>query len=284
MSQSNGAIIRAASELFTKSLRSKSGEGSSPELLSNKMKHSIVPDSSPQWSVSQLIQSPSVKNPTDESAATTGGAGSGLGFNVPDEDNLFCLSNCLHNRKDVGKMLRCGICMEWFHFDCVGENTKYKAMWCCPSCRCMPKLLQKLLNEFELFKSVRTDTSSDGLVTQRDNLTVENNKLSASICDLREKVDKLTAVKLSLEQENGSLIQRLSTLEKKLISTDNQKSQPNKPNDKILLIGSSILRNVESQDTKKLIVSCHHGAKQADILETLQKETDHYKNCVGCWH
>ena len=216
-------------------------------------------------------------NPTDESATTTGGAGSALGFNVPDEDHSFCLSNCLHNRKDVGKMLRCGICMEWFHFDCVGENTKYKAMWCCPSCRGMPKLLQKVLNEFELFKSERrTDTSSDGLVTQIDNLTIENNKLSASICDLREKVDKLTAVKLSLEQENGSLIQRLSTLEKKLISTHNQKSQHNKPNDKILLIGSSILRNVESKDTKKLIVSCHRGAKQVDILETLQKETDRY--------
>ena len=44
-------------------------------------------------------------------------------------------------------MMRCGICMQWYHPTCTGnqEDTKYaKAAWSCSACRAMPATVSKL--------------------------------------------------------------------------------------------------------------------------------------------
>ena len=51
------------------------------------------------------------------------------------------------------KCFSCVLCLDWFPFDCVSENSKFKGSWSCLSCCMIPKMLRKLVNDFELLKS-----------------------------------------------------------------------------------------------------------------------------------
>ena len=269
MSQPKGTIskILAASDVVSRSLRPQSGEGSSPEF---RMTQSLTTGTSPHWSLSQLMQSPSKVNSAQESAESSNKDNA-----AADTAELFCIPDCKHKRLEVGKMLRCGVCMDWFHFDCVGENPKYKTTWSCIFCRNMPKLIQKLATEFEQLKiqQIEKHETHTDLVSQIDALTIENHKLKSTNSELLKDIDKLTAVRISLEQDK-------ELLKAELTKSADKPRNVTQSNDKVLLIGSSIIRNVEAQNTDKITVICKRGAKQQDIIQDLKKQTTHYCKAV----
>ena len=241
MAQSIGAVskIRAVSEVIAKSIRTNSSEGSSPELRMSQ--------TSPLWSVSQLIQPSSTPDDNSKEEAfvvATTAESESTTDKLEASAVQFCVPECRHNRSEAGKMLRCGLCMEWFHFVCVDENPKYKSAWACPSCRKMPKILLKLSKDIDQLKNVMDNNKlvNEALISKTDALTVENYQLKSTSVERSESIDKLVAEKLAIKQENESLKQKLTQLEGRA----SNKTSP-QTSDKTLLIGDSIIRNIESK-------------------------------------
>ena len=261
MSQTQGAInkIRTATEILAKSLQ-LNAEGSSPE---------FKVAASPQWSLSQLMQSPTAAKSDDSapnievSNITTEDAS-----NTKDITSKSCIMNCLHEGQTTTKMIRCIMCMKSFHFYCVKENPKNKSFFSCPSCRAMPKLMKQMLADIQQLKLEKiTQTADADWIARIDALTVENLNLKSSNQELSEKVDILVAEKLALEQERESLNQSLAN--------GHNKNSSNCKNS--LLIGSSIIRNVASKDPSRTAVMSKSGAKQKDVIEQLAIQGDKFK-------
>ena len=60
----------------------------------------------------------------------------------------YCVNTCYYDGKQSDQpMVRCGLCMRWFHVKCTDEpeDENYaEAAWTCPSCRLMPSIVSQL--------------------------------------------------------------------------------------------------------------------------------------------
>ena len=194
------------------SISTNSSEGSSPELRMSQ--------TSPDWSVSQLIQPSSTPDDNSKEKAfvhvvATTAESESTTDKLEASAVQFCVQNCKHNRSEAGKTFGCGLCMEWFHFVCVDENPKHKSAWACPSRRKMPKILLKLSKDIDQLKNVIDNNKlvNEGVISKIDALTVENYQLKSTSVESSESIDKLVAEKLAIKQENESLKQKLAQLE-----------------------------------------------------------------------
>ena len=176
--------------------------------------------------------------------------------------------------------------LNWFHLDCVNENSKFKGSWSCPSCSMMPKMLRKLVNDFELLKSkvCREHTQSRenaDLVCQINDLLSEQQNFCKARQTLLLEIDKLTAKNVSLQQDKESLEKKLSQLEKSISSDRNlPPTTVSTRSNQTLLIGNSMIRDVHSNDQQKLKVMCHRGAKQCDIKQDLTTITNRFNKIM----
>ena len=87
----------------------------------------------------------------------------------------------------------------------------------------------------------------------------------------------MTAEKVSLEQEKIALMNKISKLQS---GPQNPKNKVVMNPDKTLLIGSSILRNVESKNKEKLTIDCLRGGKQADVQQKIENLNVKYHRII----
>lgn len=68
---------------------------------------------------------------------------------------VFCVPSCKGEGKaKKGKqweMVRCCMCMKWFHQSCVNE-TENSGIWNCPDCRLLPSIVRTLLDTVKTLK------------------------------------------------------------------------------------------------------------------------------------
>ena len=119
-------------------------------------------------------------------------------------------------------MIRCSLCMKWFHILCSGEEATYNGVWSCISCRKVPSLLSDLKSEI-----VNLNTHLNNVLTNEETLKDE-------IRRLRSENDKLKQKVVILETNNGDLkklIEKISdiTTEKEQ-SADTHSSAAQHPN------------------------------------------------------
>ena len=55
---------------------------------------------------------------------------------------LRCKPNCL--APTASSMIRCSVCMAWYHTVCCGEDAEYTGVWSCDTCRTIPVKISKL--------------------------------------------------------------------------------------------------------------------------------------------
>ena len=162
----------------------------------------------------------------------------------------YCITDCKHDNSNVGDMIRCCLCYQWCHEDCVNFDSKYdtSAWWLCHNCRGTNKRIATL----EQTVSTLSNTVEQ-LATVNAQLPRTNEQL---ISEIR---------KLSTNQEA-----RFDSLNRNLCDckSSTSDSNSNKPD---LLIGSSILRDLVSNDLKTLVIKSHGGSKTYDILKILNK-------------
>ena len=80
-------------------------------------------------------------------------------------------------------MIRCSLCMSWFHVECTGEDTQYQGVWCCNSCRTLPKYVQGMTEKIDLLvSSLESKQNTEAaLRAEVQLLKAENGKLRSKL-------------------------------------------------------------------------------------------------------
>ena len=171
---------------------------------------------------------------------------------------------------DTTDMISCCLCAGWFHTECVGLNKNDSdGVWPCLTCRNMFKEIQKVVSSMEVHKIAieaisKTNTYLQNSLEQYKNdlksKTLECDKLKEELSDLRTKVG---IYKAEADKNTWKKFQ----------------------NKKTLLIGDSLLQDVDENKLLNTKVSAVPGAKIKDIAQKLQNvvESDaSYSNVVLC--
>ena len=166
---------------------------------------------------------------------------------APSEE--YCITKgCKHKRKDTDDMLRCMLCCTWFHHVCVGlDPSKIDGAWSCPACRTIHK------DVTEIKKMLDTVL---GVLTKQNDI----------INDLKESLEEKNGKCESLLKENVELNRKIFELTKKRKIVQQ----------KFLLMGSSIIREVSKDKLIETDVICKRGGKIADICDEVEKIPSHY--------
>ena len=165
------------------------------------------------------------------------------------ENNIHCVVNgCKHDRKEAGDMIRCVLCAIWFHHSCVELDASMPdGVWSCPSCRTIRRdvsSIKQTLEEVMGLLTTQTDITKR-LTESLKNKTAECESLRQENVKLREKTDELTKL-----IDEGSTHMRS------------------------ILLGSSIIREVDQEKLVNTGVICKRGGLIGDIQEEVFKLPD----------
>ena len=165
-----------------------------------------------------------------------------------DVATSYCMEPCKHGRRDAADMVRCCICYNWFHEDCLDRDcapSHDATWWLCSCCRQMPQTIATLT------------TSINRLCGLVETLSTENKTLKDEISALKNSNDVILAQ-----------IQPLKDIDLRSRGANDINGQNKLPR---LLIGDSTIRDVLSNDDTTLCVNSKGGAKTGDILSMLNK-------------
>ena len=176
-----------------------------------------------------------------------------------------CIEVCKyeHKTKRGGRqleMIQCSLCASWFHTECVGiKKDAPIGVWPCTSCRLIPKQIKSIVNIIgSLTKTMNTLTSS-------------NTKLSAQF-------EGKEAECTELRKDNANLRTQIASLTAKLAKRT-WEFYTQKPT---LLIGDSLIRDIERSKPVNTSVRSLSGAKTKDISNSLSRDENRYKKVVIC--
>ena len=185
----------------------------------------------------------------------------------------WCFDDCKYEGKYEGKskagaksseMVRCCSCMNWYHEDCVKakeKNGNFSGVWQCFSCRRIPSYIAELLQEM---KNLREDVK----ILRADQQTSQK-----SLDDIKGECKTLRDDNTLLKTQVTSLSQQLQKKTWESFTNGNQKS---------LLIGDSIIRDVDESKLKQTQVTSLPKAKVTDVLKCLQDDEKSYKMITCC--
>ena len=163
-----------------------------------------------------------------------------------------CDSDCKHNgaASKGGKaleMVRCCFCMRWFHANCMKDkNETFENIWNCLTCRMMPTQITTLLASLSQLTCVVNE-----LKDEQEKLKAETTALKCEISELKCKFDEMKN-----SQTYSSVVQNNNP------STQTRNS---------LLIGDSVIRDIDQEKLSETTVKCLPGATIKRVHDELQK-------------
>lgn len=171
-----------------------------------------------------------------------------------DKGTSHCDPDCKYGGAETknGKslvMIRCCFCMHWFHEDCMkrkNENTDH--VWNCFTCRTMPVQITNLIQHVtDLANSLKE------MKDAHQESKAESVALKYEIAELKSKMETMTA----------------SSTYSSVASSIKAQTPPKK---ETLLIGDSIIRDVDESKLLNTKVKCLRGATVKDVHEEMLKE------------
>ena len=105
---------------------------------------------------------------------------------------LRCKSNCL--APTASSMIRCSVCMAWYHTVCCGEDAEYTGVWSCDTCRSIPNEISKLSAQVILLVSqIEAFQGRDSaLISEIQQLKSENGTLKSKLANAEKQNNDLT--------------------------------------------------------------------------------------------
>lgn len=185
----------------------------------------------------------------------------------PSTTNRHCMgSQCHFKEETTGRnQIRCIICCIWHHIDCVSvEKGEMKMIWTCPQCRELTPIVRGLSSEIKELKS-----SQDKMMEM---LKIISAKLQSE-SDMKIKAqEELAGARSQLTELNRQLEIQQTQLNglAKAPPPDPPQPTPSAPPMPNLLLGTSLLRNVDPKKVKNWDIIAKGGAK----IEDLQKEIE----------
>ena len=105
-------------------------------------------------------------------------------------------------------MIRCSLCVSWFHVECTGEDTQYQGVWCCNSCRTLPKYVQGITEKIDLLVSSleSIQNTEAALRAEVQLLKAENGNLRSKLSHAEHHKDELAKLieTMSFPASSGS--------------------------------------------------------------------------------
>ena len=107
---------------------------------------------------------------------------------------LHCIAECKQQQhRGRGEMIRCILCMQWFHCKCIQQESNWSGAWTCPSCRVIAADVNQIkenvfgLRSFviELSQCIKSNCKSC------DVKTTENLTMRERIGKLEDTIDML---------------------------------------------------------------------------------------------
>ena len=97
-------------------------------------------------------------------------------------------------------MIRCSVCMAWYHTVCCGEDAEYTGVWSCETCRSMPTEISKLSAQVTL------------LVSLIEAFQGRDSALSSEIQQLKSENGTLRSKLANAKKQNNDLTKRIETM------------------------------------------------------------------------
>lgn len=117
---------------------------------------------------------------------------------------IRCRDGCKYDYHAKGNMIRCCLCMDWSHSECVNESYSDEVgIWNCQICRKLPTTVQKIEATLDELKSLLKTT-----------VETNNNQLT-KIKELNQTVSALTNENRDLQARNFILSEDLKTEQRK---------------------------------------------------------------------
>ena len=155
-------------------------------------------------------------------------------------------------------MVRCSLCMTWYHTICVDQADYTSAFYACAQCCTLAKNVTHISNCM-----VTVITKIEAMKGSIDHLTIEQGKLVREIKDIR--IENTTT-----KQDNAILRSELMKLRAELHEQHWKRLDCKKPR---LVVGSSVLRDIDETSLDNTKVMSISGGKLADVKEKLDNET-----------
>ena len=179
----------------------------------------------------------------------------------------LCIDQCRHRNSSSKQksepeliLIRCCVCATWFHVDCLGlPEDEAAGVWPCISCRLMPHHIISLQNDMAT-------------------LMTTTNKILEKLNGLATSLDEKTVLCEKLQGEKTQLLQRVTDLNEQLT----RQTWVNFRNKPTLVLGDSIVRDIDEEKLVKTKVVSKSGATTKDIAETLQQDDNSYSSVVIC--
>ena len=178
--------------------------------------------------------------------------------------SIMCTEQCkLHKGKRSGRsvdMIQCSVCAEWFHTECVGlKKDATVGIWPCPSCRQIPTQIRSIVSMIDkLTKTVNA-------------IAVTNEQLTTALANKEAECNTLV-------NDNKTLSTKVATITKKL----SKRSWEFYTAKQTLLIGDSIIRNVDENKLDNTIMRSMSGATIGDVHDELYIDDKLYKKIFVC--
>lgn len=148
----------------------------------------------------------------------------------------------------AGKIVECSLCQTRYHKQCVGvKPTSKPACWICVCCKDIPNLIKSLM------------LKSDSQEKDIKDLRTENETLTNIIHEQRTVIEKI--------QQRNSSVDSINKENDIFVASSQGQNKDDKKT--TLLIGDSILRDVNEKGLENTKVKCVRGAKVADIRDQL---------------
>ena len=195
----------------------------------------------------------------------------------------LCMDNCKFKGKNGYKKedtVQCHMCQHWTHPSCVGENDKnIVGIWTCPSCRTTPDLIHTM---YTLMYSIQ-----QGNAEFKNDLISRINSLEHTITERDRKIQELTNVVVSKSNDLSDALREVEYLRTAVseinvkLSAQSWKNFRHKSQEKTLLAGSSIIRDISETCLDNTDVACRPGGRINDITEIVKKTpSDKYSRIV----
>ena len=189
---------------------------------------------------------------------------------------ITCTDTCLVSRghgKD-GKAQECCLCGESYHYICVGITRK-PAVWFCAKCKGMPDKLQELTKQVERQCTTigKQQVTNTALYKQITTLTNELKTLKSRPADA--PVPPQTTIppkKDAADTKPNTKSKPTTTAPSKPTTTASKKKEVTTKN---LLIGDSMIGDINPRGLTETTVKCLRGAKIAKVSEELANMSVH---------
>lgn len=166
-----------------------------------------------------------------------------------------CLPDCAGGSSD---WIRCCLCGRWYHTHCVDlPSDEADGVWPCPTCRTLACDVKTMAGKIDQLSTLLQDVVC--------HFKIQTEDMRGEISQLQVKCTSLACENITLKTENTTLKDKLKNL------PGNKTPIPTK---RTLVLGSSLVRNLDEVKLQDTEVRCLRGARVTGIAQELQALAD----------